>query len=223
MPLYKELSEKLNALADKKYAAFQSGLLADESIKVLGVRVPQLRRLAKEYRGRVDELLSLPDTCYEITFIKLIAASYLPYEEFIKRVDKCVSLIDNWATCDSFTPACLKNHREEFIPYIEKYLSEDSEFSQRFALKTLLSFYVEEKYLPLIEESIYKVDTKYYYVHMAAAWLVAEIAAKYFDYGESILIKGKLDIKTHNKAIRKAIESFRLSQEDKNRLRTLKK
>jgi len=223
MTFYKEFLKELFAAADKDYAAFQIGLLANEKLNVIGVRVPVLKSLGKKYCGRVDELFAFPDEYYEVTFIKLMAASCLPYAEFIKRVDACVSLIDNWATCDSFTPKCIKAHKAEFLPYIERYLKMDGEFFQRFALKTLLSFYVEEGYLPYIEGCLYKADTSYYYVHMAAAWLMAEIAAKHFDYAVKILKKGKLDKKTHNKSIQKAIESFRLSVEEKDLLRSLKR
>lgn len=220
--IYTQLLKKFNSLADEDYAAFQRVLLNNEKLNVIGVRVPQLRRIAREYKNRVDELLPLPDIYYEVTFVKLLSAAYLPYDEFVKRVDKCVSLIDNWATCDSFTPACIKKHREDFIPFIEKYLLTDGEFFQGFALKTLLSFYVEEEYLAYIESCLKRADTKYYYAHMGAAWLLAEIVIKFYDEGVRILKENALDKKTRDKAIQKALESFRLTEDKKTFLRTLK-
>ncbi|MDE6104617.1 MAG: DNA alkylation repair protein, partial [Clostridia bacterium] len=165
---YQELLTELENCADENYRAFHKKLLKNESVNVLGVRVPQLRKIAKEYKGRVDELIMYPDEFYEVTFVKLTAVSLLGYEEFIKYLDICVPLIDNWATCDCFVPKCIAKHREDFLPYIQKYAAEDKEFYQRFALTTLLHFYVEEDYAQLIFSFAEKSNTQYYYVHMAA-------------------------------------------------------
>ncbi len=222
--LYREFLDEVKSFEDKNYREFHKRLLKDENIAVIGVRVPQLRKLAKKYAAQVDELLSFPDEYYEITFIKLTAASYLKYEEFIGRVDECVALIDNWATCDCFVPKCIQKHRDEFICYIEKYLLTDVEFYQRFALTTLLHFYVEEKYFDLIYKYVERAATeKYYYVHMAAAWLIAEMLIKDYDNALKFLQKDTLDKKTHNKAIQKAVESFRLSDGQKNFLKGIKR
>lgn len=185
--------------------------------------MPTLRKLAKSFKGQESELLAFPDEYYEVTFIKLLTCAALPYQEFLKVVDECVSLIDNWASCDSFKPRCIAKNKQDFKKYIVRYIAADGEFYQRFALITLLAFYVEEEFLPFIETCIKKADTRYYYVHMAAAWLVAEILVKQFDYGVKILLSGMLDIKTHNKAIAKARESYRVTKENKNYLNTLKR
>lgn len=92
---YSEFLEEIKSYAEPEYAAFHKRLLKNDNINVLGVRVPQLRKLAKKYVVSVDELLSFPDEFYEVTFIKLTAVSYLKWEEFIKYVDRCVPLIDN--------------------------------------------------------------------------------------------------------------------------------
>ena len=231
---YQQLLSVLEENADLKYREFHKRLLKNDNINVLGVRVPILRKIAKQFRGDIDNLLSFPDEYYEVTFIKLTAVSYLDYEKFTDYVDKCVSLIDNWATCDCFVPKCIAKHKDEFLPYIYTYLTYNSEFYQRFALTTLLHFYVEEKYLGIIIDTVQEVDTSYYYVHMAAAWLIAEMLVKYFDDtlpflkasyesgldGDEFTV---LDKKTHNKAIQKANESFRLSDEQKKLLKELKR
>ena len=221
---YRQLLKMLEDNSDPKYREFHCRLLKNEKIKILGVRVPILRKIAKQFSGNIDELMAFPDEYYEVTFIKLTAVSNLKYDEFIKYADSCVSLIDNWATCDCFTPKCIENHRQDFLPYIEKYLNFDGEFSQRFALTTLLHYYVEEKFFAVIFDSIERADTeKYYYVHMAAAWLVAEVLVKYYNSGVNFLQDGKVDKKTHNKAIQKANESLRLSSEQKNFLKEIKR
>lgn len=222
-PFYEELLAELKSYAEPEYAAFHKRLLKNDKINVLGVRVPTLRKLAKKYKNSIDPLLCCNDEYYEVTFVKLQAVALLPWEEFIKYVDKCVSLIDNWATCDCFAPKCVSGHRDEFLPYLYGYWSADGEFTQRFALTTLLHFYVEEKYLDTITEILQYADTSMYYVHMAAAWLVAEVLVKYYDQGVSFLKLDQLDTKTHNKAIQKACESYRLTNEQKNFLKGLKR
>lgn len=226
MILYEEFLAELKCFADENYRAFHKKLLHNDKINVLGVRVPQLRKLAKKYKLHVEEIISFPDDFYEVTFVKLSAVSLLKYEDFIKYVDKCVPLIDNWATCDCFAPKCIQAHRDEFLPKILNYIKVDGEFYQRFALTTFLHFYVEEKYLGVLSDVIRNANTGYYYVHMAAAWLIAEMLVKYFDQGVKFLSENLsekfLDKKTHNKAIQKACESFRLTQQQKIYLKGIK-
>lgn len=235
MPSCEELLCELESLAEPQYAEFHKRLLKNDKINVLGVRVPVMRKIAKRYKNDIDPLLCLNDDCYEITFVKLQAVSLLPWDEFIKHVDKCVSLIDNWATCDCFAPKCISGHKDEFLPYIFSYAESGGEFTQRFALTTLLHFYVEEKYLQTIYDIVQEnVDLELYYVHMAAAWLIAEVLVKFYDDGVKFLKsnaesydseKGSefINIKTHNKAIQKACESYRLTNEQKDFLRGLKR
>lgn len=223
-PRYEELLEELNLLAEPTYAAFHKRLLKNESVNVLGVRVPHLRKIAKKYKNFVPELLTFPDEYYEVTFVKLQAVALLAWDDFIKYVDKCVSLIDNWATCDCFTPKCIATHREEFLPYILSYRDSGKEFEQRFALTALLHDYIEDKYLPLIYDAVEKrVNLGLYYVHMAAAWLIAEVLVKHYDSGVEFLKSNKIETKTHNKAIHKACESYRLTKEQKDFLKSLKR
>ena len=219
---YTEFLNELKELADENYRDFHKKLLKNDNICVLGVRVPQMRKVAKKYRSEIDDLMSFPDEYYEVTFIKLTAVSLLPYESFIKYVDSCVPLIDNWATCDCFAAKCIDKHKEEFLPYIEKYLNSDGEFYQRFALVTLLHFYVEPEYAELIFNAVQGCNTQLYYVHMGAAWLIAEALIKFYDKTVDFLNKNSLDKKTHNKAIQKACESYRLTAEQKTYLKGIK-
>lgn len=168
--LYHEFLEELKGFADESYKAFHKKLLKNDAVNVIGVRIPQLRVLAKKYKSEVETLLTFPDEYYEVTFVKLTVVALLPYEKFIRYVDGCVGLIDNWATCDCFAPKCIKKHKDEFLFYIYSYLNNGGEFYQRFALTTLLHFYVEEKYLQQIFSILQEdIDTDLYYVHMAAA------------------------------------------------------
>lgn len=218
---YSDLINELQDFAEVDFAKFQRRLIPTKQ-KIIGVRTPIMRRIAKKYAVEIDKLLCFPNEYYEVTFIKLTAVSLLPYEKFAEKVESCVSFIDNWAACDCFKAKCIQKNQDAFLPVIEKIFLKGGEFEQRYALVTLLSFYVEEKYLQCIESYILQADTKPYYVHMAVAWLTAEILVKYFDFGVQLLKKGILQRKTHNKSIQKAIESYRLTNEQKEFLRSLK-
>ena len=220
---YQQLLTELESCADEGYKAFHKKLLKNDNVKLMGVRIPVMRKIAKKYKDNVDELLAFPDEFYEVTFIKLTAVSMLKYEKFILYIDRCVALIDNWATCDCFAPKCIKSHRNEFMPYIRKYADQNGEFYQRFALTTVLHYYVEDKYAETIFALSERSVTNLYYVHMAVAWLIAEAFVKIYDKAKSFLLENTLDKKTHNKAIQKACESFRLSNDQKNYLKGIKR
>lgn len=223
MTPYPEFLEELKGYAEEEYAAFHGKLLKNDKINVIGVRVPILRKLAAKYRGEAENLLTFPDDYYEVTFVKLSVVAMLPYDEFVKNVEKCVGLLDNWATCDCFAPVCVKDSKEEFLPFVRKFAADGREFVQRFAFTTLLHFYVEERYLEVIFSLCERADTSKYYVHMAVAWLVAECLVKYYSRTVGFLSDCTLDKKTHNKAITKALESFRLSNDRKNYIKGLKR
>ncbi len=221
--LYRGLLEELESVSDPAYREFHKKLLKNENINVLGVKIPVLRKIARKYSDKTDVILTFPDEFYEVTFIKLAAVSLLDYGAMMEKLDRCVHLIDNWATCDTFAPRCIKSHREEFLPVIRAYAQSDGEFVQRFAFTTLLNFYVEEKYLETIFSLCERADTSMYYVHMAVAWLIAETLAKYFERARGFLLDNSLDRKTHNKAISKALESYRLTNDQKNYLKGIKR
>ena len=222
MITYDEVLARLSAHRDDTYAAFHSKLLKNDNVRLIGVRTPDLRKLSKEWKGEADTFLSFPDEYYEVAFLKCALVGMLKYEEFVKRVDRVVPLIDNWAVCDMFTAPCIQKHKEEFLPYIKKYLSSGKEFTVRYGIVTLLHYYVEEKYLPLIFESVRGLKGDDYYITMGAAWLIAEVLVKYYKEGVRFLKEGCMSKAMHNKAIQKAIESYRISAEQKTFLKTLR-
>lgn len=221
MITYEELLQKLFPLADEKYRAFHKKLLKDDAIRVIGIRTPQLRKIAKEYRGEIDRFLTFPDEYYEVTWLKCAVASLLPYTQFVAVVDHLVGLLDNWATCDMFAPACINKHRDLFRTCILRYLEDDRVFVRRFALTTLLHFYVIEEELPFVLSCLRNVNTDEYYVSMAAAWLCAEVLVKFYDEGKAFLMENSLSKETLSRAVRKACESLRLTDAQKNELRAL--
>lgn len=223
MITYDEVLVRLRSLQDDKYAAFHAALVKNEKVKLIGVRTPNLRKLSKEWKGEANTFLSFPDEYYEVTFLKCALVGMLKYEEFIKRVDLVVPLIDNWAICDMFTAPCVKKHRQEFLPYIKRYLQSDREFTVRYGIVMLLHYYVQEEYLPLIFESVRGLKRGEYYIMMGAAWLIAEVLVKYYQEGVRFLQEGSMPKAMHNKAIQKAIESYRISEEQKAFLKTARR
>ena len=218
---YEEMLARLNAHRDEKYAAFHSKLLHNSSVRVIGVRMPVLRALIREWKGEWESVLPFPDEYYEVTFAKCNLVGALPFEKFTEHIRDVVPLLDNWATCDSFAPACIAKNRDTFLVFVDKYLADGRVFARRFALTTMLHFYVDETYLPAVLERLARVDAKEYYVSMAAAWLAAEVAVRSFAEGVAFFQSGALDRETHRRAIRKACESRRLSARQKALLRGL--
>jgi 3-methyladenine DNA glycosylase AlkD len=218
---YLQFLTELKDYAEEEFAAFQRKLIPTKQ-KILGVRTPAMRQIAKKYKDCLSEIFAFPDEYYEVTFIKLSIVAMLSFHEFLAYLEQCVQRIDNWATCDSFKAKCIYKHKEEFLDIIAKIFEKNGEFAQRYVLVTLLYTYVEDKYLPILQSYLQRADTTKYYVHMAAAWLLAEVLIQYYDIGVLWLKEGWIDIKTHNKAIQKARESYRLHKEQKEELSSLK-
>lgn len=228
MVTYEELLGELKALSESDFAVFQRRIINDGKLKILGVRTPAMRKLAKKYKGQYETFSHFPNEYYEVAFLKLSLAALLPYEQFTGACDDCVELLTDWALCDCFSPACVSKRRDDFVPFIKKYLKagegyyNGGEFARRFSLTTLLSFYVEERYLPLIFECIAECNPDKYYVVMGAAWLLAEVLIKHYEAGFEFLNSTMCDINIKNKAISKACDSFRVSDERKAELRALR-
>ena len=218
---YSDFLNRLTAYAEQDFAVFQRRLIFTK-YEILGVRTPTLHKLAKEYLGEFEKIFSFPNEYYEVVAIKLFQAATLPFERFVEHLDECVSLMDNWALCDGFKAKCIKGRKDEFLSVLQAMFFRGGEYEQRYPLVVLLTEYIEPKYLTDIERFIEKADVSRYYVHMAVAWLTAEILVKEYDAGVRLLNRGVLDVKTHNKAIQKAIESYRLTNEQKEFLRSLK-
>ena len=218
---YCEFIEKITPFAEENFANFQKKLIFTNR-KILGIRTPVLRKFAKGFVDNIEDLLSYPDEYYETVFITLTVLSALPYESFLLYLERCVGLIDNWALCDSFKAKCIKENKEDFLGVLNSLFQKGGEYYERYVFVVFLSEYIEEKYIPLIKSYMQRASTQYYYVHMAVAWLTAEILIKEYEEGVVLLKEGFLPVKTHNKAIQKAIESYRLTHEQKEYLRSLK-
>ncbi len=218
---YSQFIDYISQYKEEEFAAFQRKLIFTRR-EILGIRTPILRKIAKAYKGDISTLLSYPDTYYETVFIQLAAVAALPYEEFLKYLPRCVALMDNWALCDSFRAKCIQRNRAEFLPVLAELYQTDKEYFVRYVLVTLLAEYMDEEYLPTVKAYIRKTDTSRYYVRTAVAWLTAELLVQRYEEGVALLKERALSPKTQDKAIQKAIESYRITKDQKEFLRSLK-
>ena len=227
-----EIKNELNALADNKFKDFSEGLSMGNKT-MIGVRTPILREYAKELSNNFyEEYDELSCDTFEEILLKgmMIGYANISIEDKIKYLDLFVPLIDNWAVCD-MTCATLKftkNIQEQMWEYINEYIDSSKEFYVRFAIVMMLDYYVNEEYIDRIIEIInnldYKGNCNKYYIKMAVAWLIAEIIIKQRNKGMNYLKrKNNLDDFTFNRAIQKCIDSYRVSDKDKNILRKLRR
>ncbi len=223
----KKLMEKLNALSDKKYRDFHSGLVPGlGKEKIIGVRIPVLRKLYKELTAeeKKEILNTLPHEFYEEYILHSIIISDMKnFDECKKELDKFLPYVDNWAVCDSISPKILTKDRKKFMGFIEKCISSDFVYTARFGVEMLMTYFLDDYfkkeylYMPLV------VDTKEYYLSMMVAWFYATALGKHYEETLEFLENGKLDDETMNRTVRKAIESFRISDDRKKYLRKLKR
>ena len=231
MKSYEQILNDLASMRDENYRVFNERIVCIPSGSSLGVRAPLLRTYSRKLVRTEDfslaELFSFPDTIYEIRLLKCLCVGYrkMPFSDRIVWIRRAVPIIDGWSVCDMFctTLRISKAEKADFLPEIEYYVRQKLEFTQRFAYVMLLTNYVDEENLPVIAAALDRAETQHYYAHMGAAWLLCEVLVKYFDAGVAYLKSGSLPPKTKAKAIQKACESYRLTVEQKNFLKLLKK
>lgn len=224
-----EIKEKLLELADKKYKEFHSGLCPGTE-NILGVRVPILRNYAKELakQKEIPELLSqIDDQYYEEIMLQgmLIGLEKGDITQIQKHIEKFVPKIDNWAVCDVFCAGLkiTKKYPSEMWDFLQKYVTSEKEFEIRFAMVMILDFYIEEEYLKEIFNLWDSISSQAYYVQMAIAWGISISLIKFYEPTINYLKTARLDNFTYNKALQKAIESYRITEEQKQELRKMKK
>lgn len=223
-----EIRNKLLLLQDEKYKEFNSKLCP--GIKnIIGVRIPLIKKLAKEYKYQdmSTYIISNDEIYFEEIMLKGLLIGYLKKDinEIFSLLENFIPKINNWAICDT-TVANLKiinNNKEKTLKFIEKYLKSNNEFEVRFALIVLLDYFIEKEYLNYIFTSVEKIKLDKYYVKMAIAWLLSICYIKYKEETLTFLNNTNLDKWTFNKTIQKIIESRRINDKEKEKLKKLKK
>ncbi len=222
-----EIQKELFEQQDEKYRDFQAKLIptaAPES--VIGVRTPALRKIAKQYAKKddIDEFLSvLPHKYFDENQLHaFILSEFKDYGRCIALVDAFLPYVDNWATCDQMSPKIFKKHRTELLLHIEKWLNSTETYTIRFAIGMLMEHFLDEDFDEVYLEKVAAVRSEEYYINMMKAWYFATALAKQYDATIPYIEGQKLDKWSHNKAIQKSIESYRITPEQKEYLKTLK-
>lgn len=224
-----EIKEKLFELADPKYKEFHSSLCPNTD-NIIGVRVPILRNYAKELakQHKISYLLTQIDNqYYEEIMLQgmLIGLEKEDFKTLKKHLIKFIPKIDNWAICDVFCAGLkmTKKQPKEMWEFLQKYLKSEKEFEVRFCVVMMLDFYIEENYLKEIFKSFEQIKNQAYYVQMAVAWAISICLIKFYEETITYLKTANLDKFTYNKALQKAIESYRITNSQKDQLRKMKK
>ena len=222
------MKARLFALQDAGYRTFHARLIPTvDADRIIGVRVPDLRRLARSLRGTPEAaafLRQLPHTYYEENNLHafLIAAG-TDFDRTAAAVDAFLPYVDNWATCDSLRPAVFAKNRRALLPHIRRWLQDPHPYTRRFALEMLLCHYLDDAFDPVYLQWAADVPQDHYYVKMMVAWYFATALAKQYDAALPWLQQNRLPVWVHNKTIQKAVESYRITPERKAYLRTLKR
>ena len=226
-----EIRRKIIELSDEKYKEFQSSLCPNTD-NIIGVRVPVLRKFAKELLKEIDwqEYLEKAwDEYYEEVMLQGmiigLASKNKNINEIIKYIDNFVPKIDNWAVCDTFC-AGLKitdKNLEYMWRYIQKYIKSEKEFELRFAIVMMLDYYINEEYIDEVIKILDNIKNKEYYVQMAIAWTISVAFVKFEDRTMKYLNNNSLDDFTYNKSIQKIIESYRVNEKTKGKLKKMKR
>ncbi len=216
----KTIQERLFSLQDTNYRAFHCMLIPKTDPEtVIGVRIPQLRSLARELAGTEDAaefLQRLPHTYYEENNLHaFLLESLTDYSETIRALNRFLPFVDNWATCDSITPKCFRKNLSKLRNDIDIWLASDHVYTVRFAVRMLMDYYLGDAFLPSDPEKLTKIQTEEYYLQMMIAWYFATALAKRYADILPYLEDGKLSPKILSMTVRKARESFWLSEVQK--------
>lgn len=221
------IQEKLFALQDLGYGDFHSKLMPTVcKDRIIGVRVPQLRKFAKELNKselKAEFLNALPHKYYEEDNLHAFLIEQIKdFDECIFALDNFLLFVDNWATCDMMTPKVLGTNTEKLYEKIEEWVKSEHIYTIRFAIVTLMKFFMDERLDKKHLSLILKIKTDEYYINMAIAWYLATALSSRWDVVIPYIEKQKFDKRVHNKAIQKAVESYRITKEQKDYLKTLR-
>ncbi len=223
-----DITQKLFDMQDIKYRDFSSKLIPNISPdSMIGVRLPNVKNLAKELikSGKYVNFINvLPHTYFEEYHLhSYIISEIKDFYVFIEEVEKLLPYIDNWSVCDSLRPKCFAKNKENALVFIKKWLKSQEIYTQRFAIEMLMVHFLDKDFSTEYLDLVANIEGEDYYLKMMVAWYFATALAKQYDatlpYIENRIIKDKW---THNKAIQKACESYRVGYDKKVYLKCLK-
>lgn len=221
------LQARLFALRDEEYRDFNARLVPNrDKAEFIGVRTPQLRALAKALYG-TDEaeafMRALPHEYFEENQLHAFLIEQIKdFDACLAALDAFLPYVDNWATCDQLNPKVLGRDKPRLLARIRLWLESDEPYTVRYAIGQLMRWFLDEDYLPEYSALVAGVQSEEYYVRMMAAWYFATALAKQYDAVLPYFTARRLPVWTHNKAIQKAVESYRVCDEHKAQLRALR-
>ncbi len=227
MTIIDEITNKLFSLQDTNYREFQTKLIPTVDRKsIIGVRTPDLRSLAKEMakKENIDEFLqALPHKYFdEDQLHAFIISGINDYECCVRKVNSFLPSINNWATCVQMSPKVFRRHKHELLSEIIRWIDSGETYTVRFGVGMLMEHFLDEDFEERFLKMAADVRSDEYYVSMMVAWFFATALAKQYDAAIPFIEEQRLDPQTHNRAIQKAVESYRIPPERKAHLRGLK-
>ena len=229
MKMKTELQKQLFALQDPGYREFHARLIPGiPKEDIIGIRTPVLRKFAGEFaRDHSQEaeafLKELPHRYYEENNLHMmLVAQIKDYESCLAEVERFLPYVDNWATCDLPAPKCFEKHKKELIAVIRKWISSEKTYVVRYGIGLLLRLYLDADFDPAYLELVTAVQSEEYYVNMMIAWYLATALAKQWEETIPYLEERRLSEWVHRKTIQKAVESYRITKEKKEYLRSLR-
>ena len=222
-----EIRNELFSFQDIKYRDFQVKLMPTVAPETaIGVRTPALRKYAKALTKRediADFLNDLPHRYFDENQLHAFIISEIKdYDKCMEEVKKFLPYVDNWATCDQLSPKTFKKHKAELLEEIKIWIDSDQTYTIRFAIGMLMQHFLDEDFDPAYPEMVSKLRSDEYYVNMMIAWYFATALAKQYETVRLYIEEQKLDAWTHNKAIQKSVESYRITPEQKEYLKSLR-
>ncbi len=221
------IEQKLRCFEDKKYKQFNAPLIPTVSPdSQIGVRIPDIRKIAKELKGTEEAekfLHDLPHRYFEENNLHgYLIEAINDFDKALEETEKFLPYIDNWATCDTITPKVFKKNLPALYEKIKIWLTSEETYTIRFGVNMLMKFFLDENFTDEVLLLVAEIKSDEYYVNMARAWFFATATAKQKRKTLPYIKKKKLDKWTHNKTIQKCTESYRISAEDKKLLKEMK-
>ena len=219
-----EIQNRLFELQDIKYRDFHSRLMPGiDKETIIGIRVPVLRKYAKSIAGtELSEkfIKELPHRYYEENNLHMMLITRIKdYDRCISEIERFLPYIDNWATCDFPAPKCFENHKEELLPVIKVWIASGETYTIRYGIGMLMRLYLDEDFDPEYVRIVVGVKSDEYYVNMMIAWYMATALAKQWDTVIPYIEEHRMSDWVHRKTIQKAVESYRITDEQKKYLK----
>lgn len=219
-----EIQKHLFELQDMAYRDFHSRLMPDtDKETIIGIRVPVLRKYAKSIAGtELSEkfIKELPHHYYEENNLHMMLITRIKdYDRCISEIERFLPYIDNWATCDFPAPKCFENHKEELLPVIKRWIASGETYTIRYGIGMLMRLYLDADFDPEYVKLVAEVKSDEYYVNMMIAWYMATALAKQWDAVIPYIEEHRMSDWVHRKTIQKAVESYRITDEQKRYLK----